>query len=162
MRSGSAWIKLLHTSFCEFVILFSLFGVVVACLALIPMILLGIDSKMLGILGVVGCLGVPFCVAFVHVMVVGNLAKVVSVLEVECYGFESLWKAKSLIEKRPQTALVMALLSNTGLGLVECLFEFRVCNGISIWEGPVLISMYASVLVFDTLMNAVFYYACKP
>lgn len=164
MRSGSAWIKLLHTSFCEFIILFSLFVVLVASLAIAPKILFacGVCSKMLGLWGVLGCLGVPFCVAFAHVMVVGNLARVLSVLEGGCSGFDSLLKARSLIEGRRQTALVMALLSNMGLRLVECLFEFRMCHGISLWEGPLLVSMYSYVLVFDTTMNAVFYYACKP
>jgi hypothetical protein len=163
MRSGSAWINLLHTSFCEFIILLSLFVLLVASLAIAPKILLacGVCSKMLGLWGVLGCLGVPFCVAFAHVMVVGNLARVLSVLEGGCSGFDSLSKARNLIEGRRQTALVMALLSNMGLRLVECLFEFRMCNGISLWEGPLLVSMYSSVLVFDTIMNAVFYYACK-
>jgi len=148
MRSGSAWIKLLHTSFCEFIILSSLFVVLVASLAIAPKILFacGVCSKMLGLWGVLGCLGVPFCVAFAHVMVVGDLARVLSVLEGGCSGFESLSKARNLIEGRRQTALVMALLSNMCLRLVECLFEFRMCNGISLWEGPLLVCMYSSVL----------------
>ncbi|KAF8388997.1 hypothetical protein HHK36_025682 [Tetracentron sinense] len=87
---------------------------------------------------------------------------VLVVLESECYGYESLMKAKNLIEGRRQTALVMALLSNVGLRLVECLFEFRMCKGMSVWEGPMLISMYSLVLVMETVMNVVFYYTCKP
>ncbi|KAL0013928.1 hypothetical protein SO802_000997 [Lithocarpus litseifolius] len=164
MRSGLAWIRLLHTSFCELLIVFGLLGVLVAMLAIIPKILFawGICSKMLGLWGVLGILGVPFCVAFAHVMVVGNLARVLSVLEGESYGFESLLKAKSLMEGKRQTALVMALSSNMGLRLVERLFEFRMCSGISLWEAPLLVSMYSLVLVFDTVMNVVFYYACKP
>ncbi|KAK7849281.1 hypothetical protein CFP56_003225 [Quercus suber] len=97
---------------------------------------------MLGLWGVLGILGVPFCVAFAHVMVVGNLARVLSVLEGESYGFESLLKAKSLMEGKRQTALVMALSSNMGLRLVERLFEFRMCSGISLWEAPLLVSIY--------------------
>ncbi|KAF3953241.1 hypothetical protein ACB098_01G296700 [Castanea mollissima] len=164
MRSGLAWIRLLHTSFCEFLVVFGLLGVLVAMLATIPKILFawGICSKMLGLWGVLGILGVPFCVAFAHVTVVGNLARVLSVLEGESYGFESLLKAKSLMEGKRQTALVMALSSNMGLTLVERLFEFRMCSGISLWEAPLLVSMYSLVLVFDTVMNVVFYYACKP
>lgn len=163
MRSVLAWIKLLHTSFCELLIVFGLLGVLVASLATLPKILLawGICSKILGVWGILGVLGVPFCVAFAHVMVVGNLARVLSILEGECYGFESLLKAKSLMEGRRRTALVMALLSNMGLRLVECLFEFRMSSGISLWEAPLLVSMYSLVLVFDTIMNVVFYYACK-
>ena len=163
MRSVLAWIKLLHTSFCELLIVFGLLGVLVASLATLPKILLawGICSKILGVWGILGVLGVPFCVAFAHVMVVGNLARVLSILEGECYGFESLLKAKSLMEGRRRTALVMALLSNMGLRLVEFLFEFRMSSGISLWEAPLLVSMYSLVLVFDTIMNVVFYYACK-
>lgn len=164
MRSGLAWVKLLHTSFWEFVIVLSLFAALVASLGTVPNILsaYGICSRSSGFLSVLGFAGVPFCVGFAHVMVIGNLAKVVSVVESECYGFDSLVKAKRLMEGRRHTALVMALLSNVGFRLVECLFEFRMCRGMSVWEGPLLVSMYSSVLVFDTLVNAVFYYACKP
>lgn len=164
MRSGIAWIKLLHTSFWEFLIVIGLLGVLVAGLATVPKILFvyGIyGSETLGFWGLLGFVGVPFCLAFAHVMVVGNLAKVVSVLEGECYGLESLLKAKNLMEGRRQTALIMALFSNMGFRLVECVFEFRMCKGISLWEGPLLVSMYSLVLITETVMNVVFYYACK-
>ena len=157
MRSGLAWIKLLHTRFWELLLILGLFGGLVVDLAAAPKILyiLGICSRALGLWGVIGFLGIPFCVIFAHVMVVGNK------LESECYGLDSLWKAKTLMEGRRQTALVMALLSNMGFRLVECLFELRMCMGICMWEIPVLISMYSFVLVFETVMNVVFYYSCK-
>ncbi|EXB37041.1 hypothetical protein L484_020828 [Morus notabilis] len=163
IRSGVSWIKLLHTTFWESLIVLGLIGVLVVNLAIVPKILhmCGICSEVLGFWGVLGFLGIPFCVAFAHVMVVGNMARVISVLEGECYGFETLLRAKTLMEGRRQTALIMALLSNMGLRLVECVFEFRMCKGINLWEGPVLVSMYSLVLVFDTVMNVVFYYACK-
>ncbi|XP_059635909.1 uncharacterized protein LOC132278104 [Cornus florida] len=164
LRSGLSWVKLLHTSFWEFVIVITLFGAMVACLATVPKVLyaFGICSRVVGFWGTLGFLGVPFCVAFAHVMVLGNLARVLSVLEGECFGLESMMKARSLMEGRRQTALVMALLSNVGFRLVECLFEFRMCKGMSLWEGPLLVSMYSLVLVLDSVMNAVFYYTCKP
>ncbi|KAK9268405.1 hypothetical protein L1049_000155 [Liquidambar formosana] len=164
MRSGLAWVKLLHTSFWEFLIVLCLFGALVAGLVTLPKMLYacGICSRVLGFWGVLGFLGIPFCVAFANLMVVGNLAKVLSVLESESYGFESLMKAKRLMEGRRQAALVMALLSNIGFRLVECLFEFRMCKGMSLWEVPMLVSMYSLVLVLDTVMNVVFYYVCKP
>ncbi|CBI28090.3 uncharacterized protein LOC100250739 [Vitis vinifera] len=164
MRSGLVWVKLLHTSFWEFLIVLGLFGALVASLATVPKILFafGVCSRVLGFFSVLGFAGIPFCVVFAHVMIVGNLARVVSVVESECYGFDSIVKAKRLMEGRRHTALVMALLSNVGFRLVECLFEFRMCTGMSLWEGPLLVSMYSLVLVLDTVMNAVFYYACKP
>ncbi|GFY98337.1 hypothetical protein Acr_12g0008780 [Actinidia rufa] len=163
-RGGLAWVKLLQTSFLEFMIVVGLTGVLVASLATVPKILLacGIRSTGLGFWGVLGFLGIPFCVAFAHVMVVGNLAWVLNVLEGECYGFESLAKARSLMKGRKQTALGMTLLSNVGFRLVESLFEFRMNKGLSLWEGPMLVSMYSFVLILDTVMNVVFYYTCKP
>ncbi|XP_022755057.1 uncharacterized protein LOC111303221 [Durio zibethinus] len=163
MRSGSAWFKLFHTRFWEILIILGLFGGLLVGLAAAPKILytLGICSTKLGFWGVLGFLGIPFCVIFAHVMVVGNMANVISVLETECYGLDSLWKAKNLMEGRRQSALVMALLSNMGFRLVECFFELRMSMGICMWEIPVLISMYSLVLVFETVMNVVFYYACK-
>ncbi|XVF88505.1 hypothetical protein PTKIN_Ptkin19aG0056300 [Pterospermum kingtungense] len=163
MRSGLAWIKLLHTRLWELLIILGLFGGLVVVLATAPKVLyvLGICSTEIGFWGVLGLLSIPFCVSFAHVMVVGNMASAISVLESECYGLDSLWKAKTLMEGRRQTALAIALLSNMGFRLVECLFELRMCMGISMWEIPVLISMYSLLLVFETVMNVVFYYSCK-
>ncbi|CAK7334920.1 unnamed protein product [Dovyalis caffra] len=163
-RSGSAWIKLLHTTFWELLILLSLWVIFVATLVSVPATLFayGICSRILGFWVILGFLGVPFCLAFAHLMVLGNLAKVLTVLESECCGFKSLVKANNMMAGRQQTALIMALLSNIGLRLVECLFEFKMSKGISFWEGPMLVSMYSMVLVFDTVTTAVFYYACKP
>ncbi|XP_058075626.1 uncharacterized protein LOC131224078 [Magnolia sinica] len=163
-RSGVVWVKLLHTWFWEFLIVLGLSWVFGVCLATLPNMLFayGICSKMIGVWVVLGFLGIPFCIVFAHVMVVGSLAKVVSVLEEDCYGFESLVKAKDLIKGRRQTALAMALISNVGLRLVEGLFEFRLWKGISMWEGPMLVSMYSLVLVLDTVMNVVFFFTCKP
>ncbi|GMI97713.1 hypothetical protein like AT1G26650 [Hibiscus trionum] len=153
MRSGSAWIKLLHTRSWELLIILGLFGAMAVGF--------GVFSVAIGFWGILGLLGIPFCLIFAHVTVVGNMANVITVLESECYGLGSLWKAKNLMEGRRQTGLVMALLSNIGLRLVECLFELRICRGMSVWEIPVLISMYSSVLVLETVMNVVLYYACK-
>ncbi|XP_012451086.1 uncharacterized protein LOC105773606 [Gossypium raimondii] len=163
MRSGLAWIKLLHTRSWELLVILGLFGAMVVGLAVAPKMLytFGISSVGMGFWGVVGLLGIPFCVMFAHVMVVGNMANVIAVLESECDGLGSLWKAKKLMEGRRQTGLMMALLSNIGLRVVECVFELRICRGICMWEIPVLISMYSSVLVLETVMNVVLYYACK-
>ncbi|XAR66980.1 hypothetical protein NMG60_11013382 [Bertholletia excelsa] len=164
IRSGLSWVKLVHTSFWEFIIILSLFGVLITCLFTVPNILFafGVCSKILGFWGVLGFLGIPFCLAFAHVTVLGSLARVLSVLECGCFGLESLMKARKLMKGRRQTALVITLVSNVGFRLIECLFEFRMCKGMSLWEGPVLVSMYSMVLVLDTVMAAVFYYACKP
>ncbi|KAE8735368.1 putative sulfate transporter 3.4 [Hibiscus syriacus] len=162
-RSGSNWIKLLHTRSWELFIILGLFGSMSIGLTATPKMLhtLGICSVEIGFRGVLGLLGIPFCLAFAHVMVVGNMADVISVLESECYGLDSLWKAKQLMGGRRQTGLVMALLSNVGLRVVECLFELRIRRGICVWEIPLLISIYSSLLVLETVMNVVLYYACK-
>ncbi|KAE8705830.1 putative sulfate transporter 3.4 [Hibiscus syriacus] len=163
MRSGSNWIKLLHTRSWELLIILGLFGSLSIGLAATPKILLtfGICSVEIGFWGVLGILGIPFCLIFAHVMVVGNMANVISVLESEYHGLDSMWKAKQLMGERRQTGLVVALLSNMGLRAVECLFELRIRRGICAWEIPVLISMYSSLLVLETVMNVVLYYACK-
>lgn len=164
-RSGLVWVKLLHTSFWEFIILLGLFGAFFATLATVPkalVFLFGMRSGALCFWGVLGFVGIPFCVAFAHVMVVGNLARVVSVLEGECFGFDSILKARSLVRGRLHTALAMALVSNVGLRLVGCFFEFRMGKGMSLWECPILVSMYSLVLVLDTVTNVIFYFTCKP
>lgn len=162
-RSGLVWVKLLHTSFWEFIILLGLFGALFATLATLPkaLFLFGIRSGPLCFWAVLGLVGIPFCVAFAHVMVVGNLARVVSVLESESFGFDSILKARRLMRGRLHTALKMALVSNMGFRLVGCFFEFRMGKGMSLWEGPILVSMYSLVLVLDTITNVIFYYTCK-
>lgn len=164
MRSGLVWVKLLHTTFWEYFIILGLCGLFTCSLVSVPNVLFayGICSRMAGFWGVLLFLGVPFCLAFAHLMVVGNLAKVLAVLKTECGGFESLMKANQLMAGRRQTALAMALLSNTAFRLLECLLEFRMCKGINLWEAPMLVSMYSLMLVFDTVMNVVFYHNCKP
>ncbi|KAK8595628.1 hypothetical protein V6N13_000330 [Hibiscus sabdariffa] len=155
MRSCSAWIKLLHTTLWELLIILGLFGAMAVGIASAPKILetYGICSVTMGFWGTLGLLGIPFCLVFAQVIMVGNMAKVISVLESECCGLGSLWKAKNVMEGRRQTGLVMAVLSNIGLRLVECLFELRICRGICMWEIPVLISMYSSLLLLETVMN---------
>ena len=53
MRSGHAWIKLLHTTFWEFIIVFGLLGVFVVNLVILPKMFnaFGICSKELGFWG---------------------------------------------------------------------------------------------------------------
>ncbi|KAK9102194.1 hypothetical protein Sjap_019448 [Stephania japonica] len=163
MRSGLVWIKLLHTCCLEFFIVSILLGSLVVSLAIVPKILLacGVCSSGFGFWAVLAVLGIPFCVGFAHIMVVGNLARVFVVLE-DCCGFESLRRAKVLTEGRRQSVLMMVLVRNVGFRLLEFLFDFRLFKGLSFLEGLVLASMYSLVLVLDSITNSVFYHTCKP
>ncbi|KAJ7529076.1 hypothetical protein O6H91_15G033100 [Diphasiastrum complanatum] len=66
-----------------------------------------------------------FCVFFAHLLVICNLANVVSVLE-DKYGSSALIRAFSLIKGRTQVALLLLLLSTTMATLIDGLFQYRV------------------------------------
>ncbi|CAI0389913.1 unnamed protein product [Linum tenue] len=163
LRSGEAWFNLLQTSLCESIVVLCLWGVFAVSLATIPIILsaCGLCSQIMGFQIVLGVLGVPFCLGFAYIVVLGNLAKVAAVLEPDCCGFKALVEANTVTVKRQQTALAVSLVGNMGFTIVELLFEVRVQRGFSFWEVSLLISMYSFMLVFDTVMNVVFYFACK-
>ncbi|KAJ7553837.1 hypothetical protein O6H91_06G115100 [Diphasiastrum complanatum] len=110
-----------------------------------------------------------FCVFFAHLLAICNLANVVSVLE-DKYGSSALTRAFFLIKGRTQVALLLLLFSTTMAALVDGLFQYRVVGrpnyhyskDISrIWEAPLLVLMFSSLVLCDSIMNTIFYFTCK-
>ncbi|KAI0523489.1 hypothetical protein KFK09_005884 [Dendrobium nobile] len=107
-----------------------------------------------------------FSVAYAHIIVVCNLASVISVLE-DASGPQALVRSMRLVKRQIHAGLVIFLGTTTGLAFVEGLFEHRVKtlsygDGSSrIWEGPLLVLMYSFVVLIDSMMSAVFYFTCR-
>uniref|UniRef100_A0A2P2JUE8 Uncharacterized protein LOC105116878 n=1 Tax=Rhizophora mucronata TaxID=61149 RepID=A0A2P2JUE8_RHIMU len=110
--------------------------------------------------------GLIFSIVFANVVIVCNVAIVISVLE-DVSGPQALLRSSILVRGQTQVGLLIFLGSTIGLAFVEGLFEHRVKtlsygDGSSrIWEGPLLVIMYSFVVLIDLMMNAVFYFSCR-
>ncbi|XP_059655783.1 uncharacterized protein LOC132302829 [Cornus florida] len=110
--------------------------------------------------------GLIFSITFANVIIVCNIAIVISVLE-DVSGPQALLRSGVLIRGQTQVGLLIFLGSTIGMAFVEGLFEHRVKtlsygDGSSrIWEGPLLVLMYSFVVLIDSMMSAVYYFSCR-
>ncbi|CAN4122137.1 unnamed protein product [Withania somnifera] len=110
--------------------------------------------------------GIIFSIILANVMIICNIAIVISVLEDDS-GSEALLRSSSLIKGQTQVGLLIFLGSTIGMAFVEGLFKHRVKilsygDGSSrIWEGPLLVIMNSFVMLIDSMMSTVFYFSCK-
>lgn len=147
--------------------------VIVGCLALFLVILVSVCS----VFAVLGyppevvvypavVVAVVFSVVFAHIIIICNVAIVISVLE-EVSGPQALLRSVFLIRGQTHVGLLIYLGSTIGMAFVEGLFQHRVKtlsygDGSSrIWEGPLLVIMYSFVVLIDSMMSAVFYFTCR-
>lgn len=115
-------------------------------------------------------LGLFYSVIFAQIIVVGNLANVVSILE-EHYGLSALVRSFHLIKGKIQVALSLFFATTLGTAMVESLYQYRVIGippsnyaintASRLWEGPLLVFMYSFLLLLDGIVGCVFYFTCK-
>lgn len=147
--------------------------VIVACLTLFLILLVAVSStfSVLGfsddsVVYMAVFEGLIFSVAFANAVIICNVAVVISVLE-DVSGPQALLRSSTLIKGQTQVGLLIFLGSTIGMAFIEGLFEHRVKtlsygDGSSrIWEGPLLVVMYAFAVLIDFMMSAVFYFSCK-
>ncbi|PIA62881.1 hypothetical protein AQUCO_00200713v1 [Aquilegia coerulea] len=147
--------------------------VVAGCLALFLVLLVAV-CNVFSLLGFSSDLeiypamvvGFIFSIIFANVIIICNLAIVISVLE-DVSGPQALLRSSVIIQGQTQVGLLIFLGSTIGMAFVEGLFEHRVKtlsygDGSSrIWEGPLLVIMYSFVVLIDSMMSAVFYFTCR-
>ncbi|XXG44413.1 hypothetical protein AAC387_Pa01g4226 [Persea americana] len=147
--------------------------VIIGCLALFLVLLVAVCS-VFAVMGfppevvVYPAFGVAlvFSVVFAHVIIICNVATVISVLE-DVSGPQALLRSVFLIRGQTHVGLLIYLGSTIGMAFVEGLFQHRVKtlsygDGSSrIWEGPLLVIMYSFVVLIDSMMSAVFYFTCR-
>lgn len=140
-----------------------------SCVILSPLLVAGLVESLALSGSFLGLLETPlvvvYSVAFAHMLIVFNLATVVSVVE-KRWGGGALLKALFLLRARMQPALLLFLLSTVATFMVECVFQQRVLGGIAaaasaLWEAPLLIFLYSFLYLFDTIMTFVLYHACQ-
>lgn len=115
-------------------------------------------------------MGLSYSVILSQMIVIGNLAHVVSILE-EHYGLIALLRSLYLIKGRMLVALSLFLATTAGTAMVDSLYQYRVIGtpestypvniASRLWEGPLLVFMYSFLFLFDAIMSCVFYFTCK-
>ncbi|CAN6477403.1 unnamed protein product [Victoria cruziana] len=116
------------------------------------------------------CVGTIFySVVLANTMIICNLAIIVSGME-KCGGIVAIMRACILIKNRAAIALSLALPINLGLAAIESLFQYRVVRMFKIshelplsvvWEGPLLVHMYSTAILLETIMGCIFYNCSK-
>ncbi|KAJ7535521.1 hypothetical protein O6H91_12G037300 [Diphasiastrum complanatum] len=114
--------------------------------------------------------GITFSVVFAHLVIISNLANVISIAE-DNHGTAAMERAVFLIKGRTEVGLLMLLFTMTSTALVEGLFQYRIIgrpeyhysNGTLslIWEAPLLIIMHSFVRLCDFITGAIFYFTCQ-
>lgn len=148
-------------------------AVIVGCLTLF-LVLLAAGCDALSLLGFTSnaivypamAAGLVFSIVYAIVVMICNVAVVVSVLE-EGSGPRALLRSGVLIKEHFKVVLLLYLWSNISMAFVVGLFDHRV-NTLSygdgssrIWEGPLLVIMYSFVVLMDAIMSSVFYFSSR-
>lgn len=149
-------------------------AVIVGCLTLFLVFLVAV-CNLFSLLGFSPALivypavvvGLVFSILFANAIMVCNVAVLISVLE-EVSGPQALLRSGVLIRGQTQVGLLIFLGSTIGTALVEGLFEHRVKTLSSygegssrMWEGSLWVVMHSFVVLFDSMMSAVFYFSCR-
>lgn len=148
--------------------------VVLAGSSMLLIVFVAILSRLLSEIGLVPdliiypvtILSLVFCVVFVSAVLICNVAIVISVVE-DASGLEAVLRSRVLIKGQTQLGISLILGSTLCMAIVEGLFDHRVKtvsygDGSSrLWEGPLLVVMYAFVLLIDQMVTTVFYVSCK-
>ncbi|MCO5557420.1 hypothetical protein L7F22_010984 [Adiantum nelumboides] len=164
------WRHIFYTYFCNCLILVS-FGITAATIFLIVISLLDtlqFSADLIFLMEL--ALGLCYSVIFAQILVIGNLANVISILEEET-GIAALARSFHLIKGKIQVALSLFCGTLLGLVMVEGLYQYRVIGippsnyaintASRMWEGPLLVFMYSFLLLMDTVIGCVFYFTCK-
>ncbi|KAI5082438.1 hypothetical protein GOP47_0002181 [Adiantum capillus-veneris] len=164
------WKRIFCTYFCNCLILIG-FGTTAATIFLVVvslMDMLQFSADLIFLMEL--ALGLFYSVIFAQLLVMGNLANVISILE-EDYGVAALVRSFHLIKGKIQVALSLFCITLSGTVMVEGLYQYRVIGippsdyaintASRLWEGPLLVFMYSFLLLMDAIAGCVFYLTCK-
>ncbi|XP_026433833.1 uncharacterized protein LOC113331329 [Papaver somniferum] len=110
------------------------------------------------------CWAIPFFAELAYMMVVCNIATVVTVLEEDCYGSEALWKSMDLTEgKEWVSRAVFGLLgiAFTGISFTYYLSVYGDCLVGKVVGGIGLHLLLAICVHFLLVVHTVLYFVCK-
>ncbi|MCO5594734.1 hypothetical protein L7F22_048767 [Adiantum nelumboides] len=162
-KGPKLWSRLATTYLYTCILVLGFAGLVMVS----PLILLGITESLQAPGSLLSILETPlvmvFCVAFAHMLMVFDVANVVSVAEKRCGG-SAVRRALSLLKGRVQVALTLLVLAKFAAFMAEGVFQNRVLGAHmptnSLCEAPVLIFLYSFIHLFRTIMSFVFYRWC--
>lgn len=110
-----------------------------------------------------------YSVVLANVMVVCNLATIVSAVE-NCSGYLPALKACVLISGKAASAMTLAMPANLSMAAIEALFQYRVMKPYqishrldvsSIGEAFSISYIYSMLIVLDIIISCMFYRSCK-
>lgn len=173
-RSAASFLRLynplLATQMCNFFIILAANSAALSIMFLTFSLfhILGLSSPRL-VLFLSSLVAVLYSIILANAAMICNLAVTVAGME-NCSGCLAIVKACVLIRGKVATALSLALPINLILAAVEALFQYRVVkayhlskelNSSFIWEPPLIVYLYSTIIVLDTIMSCVFYRSCK-
>ncbi|KAJ0982061.1 hypothetical protein J5N97_010316 [Dioscorea zingiberensis] len=110
-----------------------------------------------------------YSVVLANVMVVCNLAMIVSAVE-NCSGYLPVLKACVLIRGRAATAMTLAMPANLSMAAIEALFQYRVMKPYhlsrrldisTLGEAFSISYIYSMLIVLEVIISCMFYRSCK-
>lgn len=121
-----------------------------------------VTSGQVGIYVIVGILTILFMVGFFYLVMVWQLANVISVMENE-YGFKALKKSKKLIKGKLGIAFSILLVINICAILISEMIKKFVGVGlvVKISYGIPSVMLWSLVTLFSVVAQTIFYLVCK-
>ncbi|MCO5568023.1 hypothetical protein L7F22_021719 [Adiantum nelumboides] len=112
-----------------------------------------------------------YAIVLAPMIIILNLGSVVAGMEETKCGPRALLRVLTLLKRRRlQPALLLFLITGIAITGIEGAFQYRVLGratlpvsgpASSLVEAPFLIFAHSFLLLLDTIMSAVFYYACQ-
>ncbi|CAO2827683.1 unnamed protein product [Amaranthus hypochondriacus] len=161
------WKRLMITFLCNFCIFFAFIFVFILILGIFLFIytmflMQKVTSGQVGIYVIVGILTILFMVGFFYLVMVWQLANVISVMENE-YGFKALKKSKKLIKGKLGIAFSILLVINICAILISEMIKKFVGVGlvVKISYGIPSVMLWSLVTLFSVVAQTIFYLVCK-
>uniref|UniRef100_A0A7N1A6Y1 Uncharacterized protein n=1 Tax=Kalanchoe fedtschenkoi TaxID=63787 RepID=A0A7N1A6Y1_KALFE len=113
---------------------------------------------------------VAYSVILANVLVVCNLALVISGMERSSSGFTAMLRACVLVKGKTSTALLLALPTTLLLASIEGLFQYRIVRGYHsagrlstsmASESLFIAYLYSILVILDIIMSCIFFKSCR-
>ncbi|CAJ2667621.1 unnamed protein product [Trifolium pratense] len=158
--------KLIGTFLCTVMIVF-VYNIIATMIAITSALTFGVQNG--GGIVILIIIGILYFVGIIYLIVVWQLANVVTVLE-DSYGFEAMMKSKQLIKGKIGLSIIISLKFNFCFSVIQFLFGMLVVNGWKMFElglinriaigfGCFLLLCHLFLLVH--VIQTMLYFVCK-
>ncbi|CAM8943598.1 unnamed protein product [Rhodiola kirilowii] len=167
----SLYTSLLFTYIC------SAFAIVTANASAFSLLFLGFSfceglrlSSPDWLLAVSSAWAIAYSIISAYVLMIRNLALVISGMERSSTGFSAVLEACVLVKGKTSTALLLALPINLLLASVESLFHYRIVKVYHLadklttsmaWESLFIAYLYSILVILNFIVSCIFFKCCK-